>query len=271
MSEPRLIQRQHPLWSPTALAAAALFVVALGVVLYATGGQAFSPGELSAVNRTGATPGGVASHAALTDDCRRCHVPFQGLTADNCEACHEHIARQQAVGSGLHGRVAADDCRQCHQEHRGADYQLMAAALAQFTANDHQQLFALQGAHRDLDCLGCHAEERYAGTSSECQACHGEPDVHRGQFGLDCAQCHSAEAWLPASLAFHEFPLDHGVERTLPCAACHNERFVDYSCTGCHEHEATVMRQEHVEKEVDLSETPLRDCVVCHPAGLKEG
>ena len=43
-----------------------------------------------------------------------------------------------------------------------------------------------------------------------CIACHEEPEVHIGRFGINCARCHSSVAWVPAYLAKHNFAIDHG-------------------------------------------------------------
>ena len=43
-----------------------------------------------------------------------------------------------------------------------------------------------------------------------CFACHEEPAMHLGQFGINCARCHNAMTWTPAQLTKHIFLLDHG-------------------------------------------------------------
>ncbi len=57
-----------------------------------------------------ASPGPLARpHAALDRQCDKCHVPFKGIPAANCLACHEHTAREVAQQPGLPAATDADD------------------------------------------------------------------------------------------------------------------------------------------------------------------
>lgn len=356
MSEYRRLERQHPIFSPVALIST--FVLALGLVigLYFHGGEAFSPGELSAVQYGDAALGGFINHAELAHDCGQCHTPFVGIEATRCETCHENIARERQTAvalpaaSGetavaLHGRFPnAAACADCHLEHRGPDYDLKTAAvthfnhdltrfslakhtmdyeerplecaschqetgqftvtlsacitchqdadpvsmvdhrqtygddclachdgkdtLAAFTPADHDQIFALSGVHATTACQQCHVNGQFAGISQECVACHDEPPLHAGIFGVQCAACHTTDAWLPARLLQHNFPLDHGETGLLACAACHPTTYDQYTCTTCHEHEPDEMRREH--DDVDFSQTDYFACAECHPTGQEE-
>lgn len=97
-----------------------------------------------------------------------------------------------------------------------------------------------------------------------CAACHEEPEMHLGRFGLNCARCHSAMAWTPAVLTRHNFLIDHGSESNLPCETCHNENYYTHSCYTCHDHEPEQMEQVHrVEEGID----EYNDCIECHPSG----
>lgn len=490
MRQYRRIERQHPIFSPVAFISTLLLAVGLGVGVYFTGGRAFSPGELSAVNNSGQPLGEVMDHAAIGDDCRQCHVPFAGIKAGRCEACHEQIAADRTTTAKLHGRFPnAARCDDCHLEHRGHDYDLKTAALsgfdhevtdftlvhhlvdyteqpldctgchekagtftvspsgctlchqdadtpfmtrhmaaygadclachdgqdtlADFDVTAHAQVFALTGAHletacedchdggefakksgdcadchaepeahqdmfgtdcvachttkgwkpagmdgivfdharetgfslarhvTDYDgapfacrtchtgdeplqvddgdcvachetadpafmvehtalfgpscrechdgtgemaqfdhaqvwpltgqhaaqaCVACHVDQVFQGTPSECVACHEEPQIHLGIFGTDCSNCHATEAWLPARLRQHTFPLDHGEQGELACNVCHTtSSYTAYDCTTCHEHNPDQVWQDHDE----LGETleALQDCVQCHPTG----
>jgi hypothetical protein len=98
-------------------------------------------------------------------------------------------------------------------------------------------------------------------------ACHEEPDVHAGQFGLDCSRCHTALAWAPAELTRHVFLLDHGDEGELECERCHVASYVEYTCYDCHE--PGEMRIDHllVSDKDGRAITALEDCIECHPTG----
>lgn len=483
-------QRPHPIFSPVALLSTLLLVVGLAIGVYLTGGRAFSPGELSAVNHSGEATGGVFTHADFADNCGRCHAPFQGIEAARCETCHENVAQQRQRGAGLHGRFAnAEQCAACHQEHQGPQFDLRTAALsdfdhevtrfslvqhtqdyggrplacaachtrnaitvasaacadchrtgepvfmarhnqafgddclachdgldtlAQFSLDDHATAFPLVGAHtavpcetchaggqfegttqtcagchaepavhaglfgtacadchtadgwtpatvdgRHFDhaadtrfslvrhithydgtpfscatchtagdftfaerqcadchaqaqpefiaahatqvgqaclachdgtgqitnfdhslvwplegqhattpCAGCHTQQPFQGTPRDCVGCHAEPPIHAGLFGTDCAACHTPQAWQPARLVRHTFPLDHGDEGEIPCATCHTLTYTAYTCTNCHEHEAADIEEEHLKEGISRAELP--NCARCHPTGREE-
>ena len=64
---------------------------------------------------------------------------------------------------------------------------------------DHnkQTDFELLGAHRELHCSDCHDRpaEKGVSQSKQCNGCHRADDIHRGQFGSDCARCHTTESF----------------------------------------------------------------------------
>jgi hypothetical protein len=99
--------------------------------------------------------------------------------------------------------------------------------------------------------------------SGDCTACHEEPDVHAGQFGVDCARCHMATAWTPAELTQHTFFLDHGSGDMLDCEWCHVETYAVYTCYECHDHDPVGMREVHVAEGILEFEA----CAECHPTG----
>jgi mono/diheme cytochrome c family protein len=97
-----------------------------------------------------------------------------------------------------------------------------------------------------------------------CAACHEEPEVHIGRFGLNCARCHSATAWTPAVLTRHNFLLNHGQEENLTCESCHAENYYTHSCYTCHDHTPEQMEQVHF-KDEGIAE--YNNCIECHPTG----
>ncbi len=97
----------------------------------------------------------------------------------------------------------------------------------------------------------------------ECRACHEDPALHAGQFGTDCARCHSLEAWTPAYLTRHIFPLDHGAPEQLACQTCHLQAYTAYTCNQCHDHQLAEIETSHTAYGiVDVS-----NCAACHPTG----
>lgn len=202
-------------------------------------------------------------------------IGFTGL-ALACLACHGDTLETQT-------RDLVFDQTSCIDCHTGATPDFMAEHQAQFgrvcldchdgsgrLANfDHASAFVLDGRHAELDCQACHGGGVYRGTPTDCVGCHAEPEIHAGWFGLDCQNCHSTTGWRPASLVFHSFPLDHGGQGEVACDVCHFEnRYIEYTCYGCHEHQPGPIAEEHLDE--GISTTDLIDCVACHPNGLKD-
>ncbi len=190
------------------------------------------------------------AHAGL--ECEACHVggEFTGLETA-CVSCH--------LKDDAHAGRFGTQCEQCH----------VAEAWDRVTFDHSKTNFPLTGAHVDVACESCHVGGRYAGTPTECAACHPEPDVHKGQFGTACAECHTTKAWKPATFKDHTFPLDHGSRTVLACDVCHDKgTFKTYTCYNCHEHTPAKIERKHLEEGI----RDFQDCVRCHPTGReKEG
>ena len=184
--------------------------------------------------------------------CEDCHSEgLRQLARTDCLTCHQTAA---APFMAEHITLFGADCLACHD---GRD------AMADF---DHAQVFALDGAHATVACQDCHANQVFQGAPNECAACHAEPEVHAGLFGLDCVRCHTTTAWVPAQLTQHIFPLDHGGEGVIACETCHQQTYTEYTCYNCHAHDPAKTRQEHMEEGIDNFE----NCVECHATGLKK-
>lgn len=253
--------RPNPILSPLALAAALVLLIAVGWSIAGAGGHTFAPGHLSAVAAQPLNSGGFPSHAAIGDACEECHTPWRGLEAANCTACHTAVGDQLAQQDGLHGRLELAECRACHSEHKGADFDQLAAAQEHFVPEYHAVLYALDGRHADVACADCHPGPTAAGAPRDCLGCHAEPEAHAGQYGLACANCHTPDDWEPAQMTVHPFPLDHAGLPDLACEACHVERYVAYSCLGCH------VEPEMIAVHPALSAAELAGCVACHEEG----
>jgi mono/diheme cytochrome c family protein len=96
-----------------------------------------------------------------------------------------------------------------------------------------------------------------------CSACHEEPDVHVGQFGLECARCHGLVAWQPALLTRHIFELDHGGEGQVACETCHVDNYYEHTCYSCHDHQPAEMQTAHAAEGIYEYD----NCIQCHPTG----
>jgi hypothetical protein len=162
-------------------------------------------------------------HADL--GCAECHQGATTLAAlqsapQDCFDCHQ----QDDVHTGQFG----EDCAACHtpESWEGAEF-------------DHSQTaYPLVGKHTLVECGACHVDRQYAGTSKTCFACHQQDDPHEGQFGQECAACHTPEGWeiILFDHAASAFPLT-GAHTALDCQQCHIDgRFSGLStaCAACH-------------------------------------
>ncbi|MEY3027787.1 MAG: hypothetical protein RLZZ238_2684 [Planctomycetota bacterium] len=231
-----------------------------------------------------------ASVAALQggSGCAACHaesdftsrVPF----AAACNACHEPIARQMAVGKGIHGSLetkVAEDCAKCHHEHIGDSLALVSLASFQRAGipepdlyeHEHAGGLALTGRHDELTCAGCHihssnpmlnqGEQRFLGLTQECTACH--EDIHRGELGDDCAKCHGQQDPFKAATHFAHpstFPLVEGHSQRL-CSECHTTPAVftglKTDCASCHRDD-----YDRTSKPAHALTGLGTDCASCH-------
>lgn len=191
----------------------------------------------------------IDAHADLNNDCFACHTPFIGSTPDNCIACHkvEEIGLKTTQGRSIaeetknvafHQQLIEDDCVSCHSDHRGVK------AFRPINMFSHLLLEAQ--------------------LQKQCDSCHGNPsDALHQKIKGNCGECHSQEAWTPATFdheQYFRFDRDH----TTECATCHvNDDYSSYTCYGCHEHSRSKIREEHVEEGIFNYE----NCVECHRSG----
>jgi hypothetical protein len=182
-----------------------------------------------------------------TLDCRKCHGRGVQLSyqKDGCTSCHQH--------RGVHnGQFADKPCASCHVE---------GGTRTRPFNHDEDTRFPLVGLHAEpkvrAKCEGCHANSVYRTNKLACIDCHKEKDKHKGQFGTDCARCHSPErAFKDArpTIAHDRFPLE-GLHKTAKCESCHaNNRYKlgQVECVTCHE-------------KTDPHRGKLgRDCAKCH-------
>lgn len=185
--------------------------------------------------------------------------------SSRCLDCHTEVQAQLDAHGPLHGLLAKGmECRACHTEHKGAH-----AQLTDFSLFDHDCTgFKLTGKHRAVACASCHTGVSYKGVAHSCQACHAEPESHRGRYGTDCARCHTTEQWTGARFT-HSFPLNHGVgkKKTSACVTCHNDAadMTNYTCSNCHRHKPENTEKRHFKLGID----DVSHCALCHPTGRR--
>jgi hypothetical protein len=234
-------------------------------------------------------------------DCFSCHAandPHQSRFGQDCGSCHSSEGWAPAKFDhnlstfkleGEHNEVRCEechtngiyvgtptDCYSCHQQDDEHNGRFGTDCSACHTPNDWDTAifdhnlsgFPLNGAHTNTPCERCHTNGQFAGLSSACLSCHAEPAQHTGLFGTDCAACHSTTAWKPATFnGPHTFPLNHGEGGVVSCATCHPANYSTYTCYGCHEHNESEVREEHVDEGI----SDFQNCVECHANGDEHG
>lgn len=197
--------------------------------------------------------------------CRSCHTDHQGRQADVVglnPAVFDHDLTDYPL-HGAHTRVPCADCHaaeakhreasalcaECHESddvHRGGLGEDCGACHVDSTWKkaefDHDTTkFRLEGAHAEVACRLCHADERFEETPGDCATCHVSADVHKGSFGARCGDCHDANRWT-TMLFDHDrdtsFALE-GKHAGVACGACHKGQLYDdpapKDCNACHQ------------------------------------
>ena len=118
-------------------------------------------------------------HEKLT--CNACHKKpvYQEKTSMRCVSCH--------INDDKHFGNNGKECDSCHSVN-GWQKQTF----------DHtaDTKFELTGKHNELTCETCHhASDKTKKIGTACIDCHKPDDVHKGQEGDNCAQCHNAKGW----------------------------------------------------------------------------
>jgi hypothetical protein len=239
-----------------------LAIVSSAAVLYVTVGYVTrpSPGPLAAVHEREPKLTGFGS-------CANCHGGwFSDMTAA-CLDCHKDIGGQLESRVGLHGILdpaMAPQCARCHSDHHGEEFAMVnklsftEAGIAERDRFDHETIgYVMLGKHLELTCDKCHknadvavlpeGEKRFLGLSQECATCH--EDVHKGQMGQTCVQCHGQESWTKLH--------SEGHEKRLALVGGHG----DIACRTCHAQEDPLHSLEAIGRGTWLYP---RECRVCH-------
>jgi hypothetical protein len=140
--------------------------------------------------------------------------------------------------------------------------------------------FALVGAHAIADCGACHIDQmprEFAGTSTECAACHGgdfqsttNPGHEAAGFSQECESCHgrSALTWATSTYVHPAiFPLTGG-HSNASCDNCHATAYAGTStdCVACHEADFNdAPDPDHVSAGFSTQ------CIECHYGGMDAG
>jgi hypothetical protein len=170
-----------------------LSIIILGSLFYKElqikGANLISPGKLS------------LSHAQIdkSGKCDACHTRGKQIDTEKCLACHKEIEERKETHSGFHGKTTKE-CINCHTEHYGRSTDITYFDEKHF---DHSVTgWTLEGIHKKLQCQACHSKKNYLNgkknylmVSAECVFCHQKDDIHHGENGRDCAECHNQDSF----------------------------------------------------------------------------
>jgi Zn finger protein HypA/HybF involved in hydrogenase expression len=192
-------------------------------------------------------------------DCRNCHTQvFAGLSHE-CLGCHNND--YQASENPPHVSLGfPTNCLICHDQSQWA-----SARFNHIQASGYE----LRGAHANVGCVDCHANNQYAGLPHDCYGCHQNdfaevvnPNHTQGGFSHDCLGCHSEMVWNPATFDHNQlqFPLSGG-HGNLQCIQCHSQGYQNTprECYACHQNDYNnVADPNHAQNNFN------HDCTQCH-------
>jgi hypothetical protein len=173
--------------------------------------------------------------AHINVPCSTCHVNnvYAGLSTA-CISCH--LKDWQGTTDPNHAAAGfPQDCSVCH-----------STANWSGAVFDHSKTpFPLTGAHVNVACSTCHANNAFASLSTTCVSCHlkdynGATSPNHAALGFPqtCDTCHTTAVWQPATFnhSTTAFPLT-GAHVNVACSACHvsgNYTTTPTDCYSCH-------------------------------------
>jgi Class III cytochrome C family len=189
----------------------------------------------------------VAAHANLETNCFACHAPFRGAAAERCIACHKvadiglrrttgaPIVRAKAV-TPFHQGLTSQNCMACHTDHTNPaltpsgrpafSHALLNAAIRENCTSCHAVPATAVHSGVTAQCMQCHSQDRWKPATFEhtrffvldrdhnaaCTTCHTTND--RRQY--TCYGCHEhTEANIRAK------HIKEGIPNFTNCVSCH--------------------------------------------------
>jgi hypothetical protein len=123
----------------------------------------------------------------------------------SCVGCHR--------ADDPHGGSLGKACERCHS----------ATQWGEINFDHDLTTYPLLGLHVAVTCGQCHANQHFKETPKNCDGCHANEDVHKGELGKGCGGCHTPNGWKLWDFdhaARTRFPLS-GAHSNIGCAECH--------------------------------------------------
>jgi hypothetical protein len=125
--------------------------------------------------------------------------------------------------------------------------------------------------HEKVQCVACHVKPVFTNVGKACADCHKASDVHRGQMGSNCEQCHTVQGWAIATQQVKDhqnrFPL-LGAHAAVQCEDCHKSAAVGIfyglstECQSCHLKDwQNTTNPPHAQDPTDFAPS---QCKTCH-------
>jgi hypothetical protein len=199
-----------------------------------------------------------------SSQCRACHSEHLGRDADIVKLSREQFDHRMTdfALEGGHAALACDSCHRpgkafreapgeclsCHQKQephegklgRNCEFCHNAVAWRDVHFDHDKTSYPLRDRHVDVPCVQCHFGNRYKGTPQQCASCHTPDDVHHGERGSKCGDCHSTAGWKKTKFDHAKetgFALE-GVHARIDCQDCHRtgnlKDKLPRDCYGCH-------------------------------------
>lgn len=178
--------------------------------------------------------------------CEDCHTkdPYKVKIKSTCISCHRHDDK--------HAGRFGPKCQNCHN----------ASSWSKILFDHDETKFKLKGKHVHVECTACHKQNANVykvKLKMNCYSCHKLDDVHKGQLGKHCENCHSENGWRKKVRFDHDltkFPLI-GLHAVVPCEECHlssSYKDAPMACYSCHKKDDT--HKGKLGQNCDLCHTP---------------
>ncbi len=236
----------------------AFVVVTLIVLIFVAKALGLSVRHGKSTWQAFARPGPLSkAHAFIGENCAACHAPVAGVTRAKCVICHandtELVGRQPTA---FHATIG--ECAPCHYEHQAGverpihmDHLALARiGLAELGNGDGVEKRRRAGLLRWIRS-GPNIPSNHAISAQEqllnCVSCHQVQDVHKSNFGQNCALCHATKTWFIANYV-------HPKPSTRQCTQCH-------TASPCHYMEGCLGMMG---KMAGGEGARLEQCYLCH-------